>query len=129
MVKAFALVGVHTLAEEGEVKDGKVLRPAKVAEHKPGAVFDVDQETLDQLEDEGAARKATRNEIADAQAKADAAAASRPRRTAQASVAPPADPLDSMTKEQLLEEAKTRGVEVKPAQSKDEILTALKAAG
>jgi hypothetical protein len=128
MVKAFALVGVHTLAEEGKVaEDGKILRPAKVTEHKPGAVLDVDQDTFDELFEEGAVRKATKAEIAEADALAEATR--RSRRSAQASVAPPADPLDSMTKEQLLEEAKTRGVEVKPAQSKDEILAALKVAG
>jgi hypothetical protein len=129
MVKAFALHGVHTLVEAGKVnEEGRVVRPAKVAEHKPGALIDLDQDEFDELEAEGAVRKASKGEIAEAQALADASASQRTRRSTQPSGAPPADPLDSMTKEQLLEEAKTRGVEVKPAQSKDEILAALKAA-
>jgi hypothetical protein len=126
MVKAVALTAVHTLAAAGKVADdGKVIRAAKIAEHKPGAVFDVDQDTFDELEAEGAVRKATRADLAAAGAEDEPR---KSRGSQQAGGSGPTDPLDSMTKEQLLEEAKARGVDVKPAQSKDEILAALKGA-
>jgi hypothetical protein len=124
MVKAFALAAVHVASEPGKVADdGKVLKVAKISEHKPGAVFDLDEDSFEELEAEGAVRKATRSEIAEAPAET----VRRTRSTSQ-TAAGSTDPLDSMTKEQLLAEAERRGVDVKPGQSKDEILAALKAA-
>lgn len=124
MVKAFALNAVHVASEPGKVSDdGKVVKVAKIVEHKPGAVFDLDEDSFEELEAEGAVRKATRAEIAEAPADP----VRKTRSTSQPSGGS-ADALDSMTKEQLLAEAEKRGVEVKPAQSKDEILAALKAA-
>lgn len=121
MVKAVALTAVHTLAAAGKVADdGRILRPAKIAEHKPGAVFDVDQEMFEELEAEGAVRKATRADLAAAGVDEEF----RKPKTGSGST----DPLDSMTKEQLLAEAEKRRVDVKPTMSKDEILAALKAA-
>jgi len=120
MVKAVALSAVHTLAAAGKVaEDGRIIRAAKIAEHKPGAVLDLDQDTFEELEAEGAVRKATRTDLA---------AAGLDDETRTRSRSGSVDPLDSMTKEQLLAEAEKRGVDVKPAQSKDEILAALKAA-
>ncbi|WP_201829584.1 hypothetical protein [Microvirga zambiensis] len=127
MVKAFALHGVYVVAEAAKVsEDGRVLKAPRINQHQPGAVFDLDQDEFDELEAEGAVRKASKGEVAEAQAVAGASASGRARRSVQPTGSSEADPLDSMTKEQLLEEAKTRGVDVKPAQSKDEILSALK---
>lgn len=120
MVKAFALMAVQMASEPGKLNDdGKVVKAAKIVEHKPGSVFDVDQDTFDELAAEGAVRKAERAEVV--AAGQDGAEARKS--GGQGSQ----DPLDTMTKEQLLEEAEKRGVEVKPAMSKAEILAALKA--
>jgi hypothetical protein len=45
---------------------------------------------------------------------------------AASSAADQGDGLDSLTKDQLLEEAEARGVEVKTSSTKDEILKALR---
>jgi hypothetical protein len=121
MVQAFALNTIHVCREAGETKDGKVTKKPKIDVVAAGEITDLPQDQFDTFEAAGAVRKPTKAELAAASADDDST--SKPNRSA-----PPADPLDAMTKEELLSEAEKRGVEVKPAMSKAEILEALKKA-
>jgi hypothetical protein len=126
MVQAFALNTIHVCREPGETKDGKVTKKPKIDVVLAGKIVDLTQDQYDEFEMAGAVRKASRAEVLAASEQEDAR---KTRRTSpSASGSSSTDPLDGMTKEQLLAEAEKRGVEVKPTQSKDEILAALKAA-
>lgn len=129
MVKVVAIHAVHTLARAAKVTDeGKVLQPAKIAEHAPGDVFDVDQETFEDLRAEDAVRKATKVDITAAAAK----------QTGSKKFAADLDeddededddPLEKLTKEELLAKGAELDLDVKPAMNKAELIAAIRAAG
>ncbi|RWE83169.1 MAG: hypothetical protein EOS63_05635 [Mesorhizobium sp.] len=65
MVKAVALNTVHLCKTPGERSpEGKTVKRAEIEAKAPGAVFDVDKKQLDDLVARGAARPATKVDMA-----------------------------------------------------------------
>ncbi|TPK15174.1 hypothetical protein FJ872_19440 [Mesorhizobium sp. B2-5-9] len=65
MVKAVALSTVHLCRSPGEKSpEGKVIKRAEIEVKAPGAIFDVDKKQLDDLVAKGAARSATKVDLA-----------------------------------------------------------------
>ncbi|MER9625043.1 MULTISPECIES: hypothetical protein [unclassified Mesorhizobium] len=65
MVKAVALSTVHLCKTPGEKSpDGKTIRRAEIEAKAPGSIFDVDKKQLDDFIAKGAARPATKVDLA-----------------------------------------------------------------
>ena len=65
MVKAVALNTVHLCKTPGERSpEGKTFKRAEIEVKAPGAIFDVDKKQLDDLVGRGAARPATKVDLA-----------------------------------------------------------------
>ena len=72
MVKALAIHAIHICEEPGQENDqGRLIKPAKIKVVQPGQIFEADQEALDGYVVGGVARKATKQDIALANANDD----------------------------------------------------------
>jgi hypothetical protein len=69
MVKAVALNAIHLCKSPGERSpEGKTLKFAEIEVAQPGSIIDVPKKELDDLKAKGAAREATKADIAAAAA-------------------------------------------------------------